>query len=184
MAALDKKFLQKIRTRSIIPFAIVFIIFARPTFMTIAVGTAVSFVGLAIRAWASGHIRKGTRLAVSGPYAYTRNPLYLGSLVLGIGLTIASGQWWLVLLFILLFVGIYLPTMNVEAEEIQATFGDEYTAYRENVPAIIPRLTPWKRDGDETVTYDPALFWHHGEHLGSLGLAAGIGLLILKMYLF
>ena len=79
------------------------------------IGACVSLLGLAIRAWAAGHIRKNAQLATSGPYAFTRNPLYLGSFLLGLGFTIASGQLVLGLLFAALFLGIYLPVMRVEA---------------------------------------------------------------------
>ena len=72
-----------------------FVVLARPDRRSLFVGGAVALVGLGIRAWASGHIRKNARLAVSGPYAHTRNPLYLGSFVMGVGFTVAaSGRWW------------------------------------------------------------------------------------------
>src|SRR5688572_15179988 len=81
----------------------VFIAFAKPTPTVLLIGAAVSLVGLAIRAWASGHIRKNAELAVSGPYSYTRNPLYFGSFLIGLGFTIASGRLLLALLFAALF---------------------------------------------------------------------------------
>ncbi len=65
-------------------FGAVFLIFARPERVTLIIGGIIAVVGVLIRAWASGHIRKNQNLAVSGPYAYTRNPLYLGSFVLGV----------------------------------------------------------------------------------------------------
>src|SRR3982751_6758022 len=76
-----------------------FIFFARPTPKALVAGASVSILGLAIRAWAAGHIRKNAQLATSGPYAFTRNPLYLGSFLLGLGFTIASGRLLLGLLF-------------------------------------------------------------------------------------
>ena len=77
----------------------------------------------ALRAWAAGHIRKNAQLATSGPYAFTRNPLYLGSFLLGLGFTIASGRLLLGLLFAALFLGIYLPVMRVEASTMAELFG-------------------------------------------------------------
>src|SRR5215510_479581 len=79
--------------------AAIFLLLARPTPVSLLVGASVSVLGLSLRAWASGHIRKNDELAVSGPYAYTRNPLYLGSFLLGIGFTIAANRWELALLF-------------------------------------------------------------------------------------
>src|SRR5258706_16263477 len=67
------------------------------------------FARLALRAWATGHLRKNDALAVTGPYAYTRNPLYLGSFLIGVGFTIASGRFVLGFLFAALFLGIYVP---------------------------------------------------------------------------
>src|SRR5687768_1547746 len=84
--------------------AAVFLFFARPTPTALAAGAFVSVLGLAIRAWAAGHIRKNAQLATSGPYAFTRNPLYFGSFLLGLGFTIASGRWYLAVLFAALFI--------------------------------------------------------------------------------
>ena len=75
-----------------------FIAFARPRPLTLVIGGAIALLGLALRAWAAGHIRKNAALATSGPYSYTRNPLYLGSFLLGLGFTIASSQALLALL--------------------------------------------------------------------------------------
>ena len=95
--------------------AALFIFLAQPRPLSLAVGGTISLLGLAIRAWASGHIRKNDALATSGPYAYTRNPLYLGSFLLGLGFTIGSGWWPLGIVFAALFLGIYFPVMRVES---------------------------------------------------------------------
>src|SRR3712207_5529755 len=109
MPRFNKRTLQRIRVPSGFAFAAIFLFFARPTVTTMLIGGATSLIGLAIRAWASGHIRKAEKLAISGPYAYTRNPLYLGSLLMAVGFTVAGGVWWLVVLSCVLFLGIYLP---------------------------------------------------------------------------
>src|SRR5678816_4501264 len=123
-----------------------FIFFARPTPRALLIGASVSLLGLALRAWAAGHIRKNAQLATSGPYAFTRNPLYLGSFLLGLGFTIASGRLLLGLLFAALFLGIYLPVMRVEASTMAELFGGEYETYRRAVPLFFPRLTPFRQD--------------------------------------
>ena len=122
-----------------------FIFFARPTPRMLLIGASVSLLGLALRAWAAGHIRKNAQLATSGPYAFTRNPLYLGSFLLGLGFTIASGRWWLGLLFAALFLGIYLPVMRVEATKMTELFGKEFETYRRAVPLFFPRFTPFRQ---------------------------------------
>src|SRR5712691_11798856 len=87
--------------------AALFVLFAKPRPVTLLAGAGVSIIGLALRAWSAGHIRKNDALATSGPYAYTRNPLYLGSFLLGAGFTIAAARWELALVFVALFFGIY-----------------------------------------------------------------------------
>src|SRR5437773_10178000 len=95
--------------------AAVFVLLAKPELVTLAAGSVVSILGLALRAWSAGHIRKNDALATSGPYAFTRNPLYLGSFLLGLGFTVAAARWVLGAVFVALFLGIYLPVMRVEA---------------------------------------------------------------------
>jgi protein-S-isoprenylcysteine O-methyltransferase Ste14 len=167
--------------------AVVFLLLARPVPSTLAAGGAVALAGLALRAWASGHIRKNARLAVSGPYAYTRNPLYLGSFVLGLGFTVAasSGVWRFVLLgslFASLFLGIYLPVMRVEAKTLAELFGEEYKAYAASVPLLFPRLTPYRGGGAE-VKFDPNLYLRYREYRAALGLLVAWGVLALKAVL-
>ena len=112
MLRLDKRFLQRIRIPLGFLFAIVFVVFARPFALSLAIGGGIALLGLLIRAWASGHIRKASVLAVTGPYAFTRNPLYVGSFIMGVGFTVAAGVWWLGLVFAALFIGIYLPVIR------------------------------------------------------------------------
>jgi protein-S-isoprenylcysteine O-methyltransferase Ste14 len=158
-------------------------LFARPRPATLAAGAAVSLVGVLLRAWASGHIRKNDALAVSGPYAYTRNPLYLGSFILGLGFTIAAGRWWLGILFAALFLGIYLPVMRVESATLAQLFGDSYQAYSENVPLFLPRVTPY-RSGATRVNFDSSLYLRYREYRAALGLLIAWGVLVFKTYYF
>lgn len=181
MATINKRTLQRIRVPLGFIFAVVFIVFARPTAGTLAAGTGVAVVGLLIRAWASGHIRKARELAISGPYAYTRNPLYLGSFLMGVGFTVASGVWWLALLFSALFIGIYLPVMRVEKDDIRRIFGDEFDEYSEHVPMLIPRLSVWRRTGTK---FDFQLYLQYREYRAAIGVFLAIGVLAAKAYFF
>src|SRR5882672_7883187 len=95
---------------------------ARPG--TLIVGGLVALPGLALRAWATGHLRKNDALATTGPYAYTRNPLYLGSFVMGVGFTVASGRLIPGIIFAALFLGIYVPVMRVESATLTQLFGE------------------------------------------------------------
>ena len=152
----------------------------RPTPVTLAVGAAVAFTGLLVRAWAAGHIVKNDRLATTGPYAHTRNPLYFGSFLLGLGFTIASGRWLLALLFAALFIGIYLPTMRVEASTMAQLFGSEFENYRRSVPLFFPRLTPYRPGDSARVRFDGALYLQYREYRAALGLIVAWGLLLIK----
>jgi protein-S-isoprenylcysteine O-methyltransferase Ste14 len=157
-----------------------FLWFARPRWLTLAVGGGISLVGLALRAWSAGHIRKNAALATSGPYGYTRNPLYLGSFLLGVGFTVASGQPWLALLFAALFLGIYYPVMRVEAADLAKLFGEDYGDYARAVPLFIPRLTPYRDGKTEGVKFDASLYLRYREYQAALGLLIAWGLLALK----
>lgn len=161
-------------------FGAVFLIFAHPDFTTLIAGGAVAVLGVLIRAWASGHIRKNQNLAVSGPYAYTRNPLYLGSFVLGVGFTIASGVWWLALLFVALFLGIYLPVMRVEARDLIELFAGEYEQYARRVPLFFPRPTAYKAAGD--ARFDVDLYLRYREYRAALGFLFAWSILAIKAF--
>jgi len=158
-----------------------FILLAHPRPVTMVIGAVISIVGLALRAWASGHIRKNDSLATSGPYAYTRNPLYLGSFILGLGFTVGAGRWILATLFGILFLGIYLPVMRVESATMSQYFGNEFSDYARAVPLFFPRLTPYRKPGAPP-GFDAKLYMRYREYQASLGLLAGWALLVLKAY--
>lgn len=163
-------------------FAAVFLFFARPEPVTLLIGAVISVIGLLIRAWSSGHIRKNQTLAISGPYAYTRNPLYVGSFIMGLGFTIASGVWWLAILFAILFLGIYLPVMRNEAKELTDIFGDSFAKYAEEVPLFIPRLTKYKDENSSPNKFELDLYLTYREYQAALGVGFALGILVLKVY--
>jgi len=179
MSFKNKRLLQRMRVPLGFLFGIVFLIFARPEYVTLIIGGSIAAVGILIRAWASGHIRKNQNLAISGPYAYTRNPLYLGSFILGVGFTIASGVWWLGIVFIVLFLGIYLPVMRVEAKDLTGLFGAEYEEYARRVPLLFPRFTPYKASAAK---FDMNLYMRYREYRAALGLVFAWSILALKAF--
>jgi protein-S-isoprenylcysteine O-methyltransferase Ste14 len=181
MVSKNKRLLQRLRVPLGFLFAIIFLVFAKPEFVTLTIGAAVSIIGILIRAWASGHIRKNRELAVSGPYAFTRNPLYLGSFLLGVGFSIASGVWWLALIFIVLFLGIYLPVMRVEAEDLTQIFGADFEEYKKEVPLFFPRLTAWKKGVEK---FDFQLYLRYREYRAAVGLVFAWSVLAAKAFFF
>src|SRR5437879_9798704 len=149
--------------------AAIFFWLSRPRPLTLAIGGAIALPGLALRAWATGHLRKNDALATTGPYAYTRNPLYLGSFVIGLGFTIAAGRLILGLLFALLFLGIYVPVMRVETKTLDELFGKDYQDYAAAVPLFLPRVTAY-RAGAAKAKFDPALYRRYREYQAAIGL--------------
>ena len=162
--------------------AFVFLYFASPTVWTLIAGAAVALPGLLLRAWASGHLRKNETLATTGPYAYTRNPLYLGSFLLGLGFTIAAGQVLLVIIFVVMLLGIYLPVMRVESATLAILFGKKYERYAKEVPLLFPRFSPYRRTVD--AHFDRKLYLRYREYRAALGVVIVWTLLAAKMIYF
>ncbi len=122
-------------------FAVLYFWLARPTWRFLALGAVLIVPGLLIRALASGHVRKNEALATSGPYAYTRNPLYLGSLVMGVGFAVAARSWWVGVALVVMFLAIYVPVIRDEEAFLRGTF-PEFEEYARRVPRMLPRLVP------------------------------------------
>jgi protein-S-isoprenylcysteine O-methyltransferase Ste14 len=162
--------------------AIVFLYFAKPTAWTLIAGAAVALPGLLVRAWASGHLRKNEMLATTGPYAYTRNPLYLGSFLMGLGFTIAAGQVLLVIIFVVMLLGIYLPVMRVESATLAMLFGKKYERYAKEVPLLFPRFSPYRRAVD--AHFDRNLYLRYREYRAAIGVVIVWTLLAAKMLYF
>jgi protein-S-isoprenylcysteine O-methyltransferase Ste14 len=133
-------------------------------------------LGLLLRAWATGHVEKNIRLAESGPYAYLRNPLYLGTLLVAAGFVIASRRWWLAVLFGAVFLLIYLPAIELEEQHLRKLFPN-FAAYAERVPALWPTLDAVKRN--ERFRWD--LYVRNREYQALIGFALGAALLVGKI---
>ena len=153
----------------------------RPTPLTLAIGALVALVGLGVRAWAAGHIVKNDRLATTGPYAHTRNPLYFGSFLIASGFAIAA-HWSLLLLVVAFFALVYGPTIERERVKVSALFPDAYSRWEQNVPAFVPRPTAWRDpSAAEAEQFSPALYMRHGEWKAALGFILAMGWLVFRM---
>lgn len=115
---------------------------ARPRMETVAAGMALAVAGEAVRIWASGHIEKTERLATGGPYAHTRNPLYVGSVLLALGVAVASASVLVVIAVGAYFAILYPAVIREESAFLAARFPEAYAAWARDVPAFAPRLTP------------------------------------------
>ena len=119
---------------------VAYLVFSRPTLKLLVAGGAVAAGGMVLRAYAAGHLAKNQQLAMSGPYAYTRNPLYLGSALMGAGFALAGGSWVLALACVVLFATIYWPVIRREEENLRREFGPVYDQYAQQVPLFLPRF--------------------------------------------
>jgi protein-S-isoprenylcysteine O-methyltransferase Ste14 len=165
-------------------FAVLYFWLARPTWRSMALGAILVLPGLLIRALASGHVRKNESLATSGPYAYTRNPLYLGSLVMGLGFCVAARSWWLGVALVVMFFAIYLPVIRGEEAFLRRTF-PEFEEYARLVPRMLPRLTADSGDeSDASAGLSWELYMKHREYNALLGAAAMMVALAVKKILF
>jgi len=125
--------------RSGYPVGLACFVLARPTPQTLFVGAVFAVIGLAIRAGAAGHLRKHELLATAGPYAWTRNPLYLGSLLLGTGFLFATNSWNAAAVAALYLAVFYPGVMHREEEELRAEYGSAFDEYARRVPLFWPR---------------------------------------------
>lgn len=135
-----QEILNRLRVRAGLFIAIAVVALARPTWTSILIGVLISLLGLAIRAWASGHLRKEKALAVSGPYRYSRNPLYLGNFLLGIGITAGARSWWVLGLCIAYYAVFYPMIIRRERERMKDLFPQQYHEYVKRVPLFFPSL--------------------------------------------
>ncbi len=119
---------------------------------------------------------------MTGPYAYTRNPLYLGSFVMGVGFTVASGRFVLGILFAALFLGIYVPVMRVESATLAKLFGESYQRYLKAVPLFLPRLSPYREETQDIASFDASLYKRYREYQAAMGLVIAWALLALKAF--
>lgn len=178
---------RRIRVPLGFAFAVLYFWLARPCGRSLAFGAILIVPGLLIRALASGHVRKNEALATSGPYAYTRNPLYLGSLLMGVGFAIAARSWWVGVILVGMFFAIYLPVIRDEENYLRQKF-PEFEEYARRVPRMFPRIFPnAERSAREEQTADRFsldLYLKHREYNALLGALAMIAGLIAKMILF
>ncbi|GJG88614.1 hypothetical protein tb265_37950 [Gemmatimonadetes bacterium T265] len=147
---------------------------ARPNPTTLGVGAAIALAGVLVRAWAAGHIVKNGRLATTGPYAHTRNPLYVGSFLIACGFAVMASPW---LLFVVaaFWAVVYGPVMRREAEHVRGLHGAAYDTWARAVPMFVPRLTPW-RGGERAPAprFDPRLYLYHREWQAGLGYVLAV----------
>ena len=161
-------------------FAAFFLWRARPSYASIAWSLLMVIPGLLLRAYASGYVKKNAELTVTGPYAYTRNPLYLGSMLMAFGFAAASRSILITILLALLFLLIYVPTILSEEQFLRSTFAD-FESYAQRVPRLLPRLTSAYKEGDGS--FSGNLYLRHREYNSALGVCAVYAVLLATLWL-
>lgn len=175
---------RRIRVPLGFAFAVIYIWLAHPSWPSIVGGGAIAFAGVALRALASGHVKKNAELATTGPYAWSRNPLYLGSIIIGAGFAIAALSWWIVLGLVVLFLAIYIPVVRSEEAFLRQQFAD-YDDYARRVPRFIgiPARSAVQNPGDiQSVAFSPELYWKHREYNAAMGTLAMLVALAVKLF--
>lgn len=162
----------KWRVRISLLFVILAVVLAKPELWSILIGVGLTFIGLIIRTWACGHLEKGKKLTTSGPYRYTRNPLYFGNLLIGLGIVIGAQSWWVLGCFFVIFAIFYSVTILSEKQKMEELFPMEYAEYRRLVPLFFPsffstfprqnkgfRRTLYKKNKEIRAIIGSSLFW-------------------------
>ena len=162
-------FFARWRVRLGYPLAIVVLLLARPTLQSILAGAVIGGAGLWVRATAAGHLHKQEILTVTGPYAFTRNPLYLGSFILMIGAAIAAHSRWSALILFSYFALFYSFVMRREERELYQHHGEAFQEYARSVPLFFPRVTPAKIALGGAAAFSFAQYKRNREYRAAIG---------------
>jgi len=176
-------FVARWRVRLGYPLAIAVLFFARPTLRSIFAGAVVGALGLWLRAFAAGYLHKQEVLTVTGPYAYTRNPLYLGSAILALGTGIAAHSWISAFILLVYFALVYFIVMRREEKELQRRHGTAFEAYARAVPLFIPRPIAFKVPLASVGSFTLAQYKKNHEWQAAAGYLFLLAVLLLIWYL-
>lgn len=171
----------RVARRIRVPLGFVLAVFylwrARPSWLSVAGGALIAAIGLLVRALASGHVQKNRELATTGPYAYVRNPLYLGSLILAAGFVLAARDVWIAVVIAGMFLLIYVPVIASEEAFLRRRF-PEYEAYSRQVPRLLPRTLLFRQTRQG---FSRELYMQHREYNALLGAAVLLAALVAKI---
>ncbi len=170
------KLAQKIRVPAGTLIGITFLLLVHPSRRSLWIGGAVTLCGALIRVWAAGHIDKGKVLARGGPYALTRNPLYLGSFLMALGVLLAGQGYWLLVPFVVFFAAFYYPVMRAEEQELLQGHGERFLEYARSVPLFLPSF----RSGTSSSGFLWSRVVRNREHRNLAGLLVAELFLVLR----
>jgi len=172
-----RDFFARWRVRLGYLLAVIALLLARPTPRSILLGAAVGVVGLATRAYAAGYLHKQEVLTTTGPYAYTRNPLYFGSSLLAAGAAVAMHSWWAAAVLLIYFAVVYSLVMRREETELRLKHGAAFDAYASTVPLFFPRLNA----GTTSASKNSGFSWRQYRKNREYRAAFGFSLLLIGL---
>ena len=175
-----KEFAQKTRVPAGTVLGILFLVLMHPSARSLCIGAAITVPGALLRLWAAGHIDKGRALTQGGPYALTRNPLYLGSFLMALGIILGGQGYWLLPPFGLFFAAFYIPVMQAEAESLRRVYGQDFVEYSARVPAFLPAFRK-ARAGSSAFLWSRVV--QNREHRNVIGLLVAEAILLVKYFL-
>jgi protein-S-isoprenylcysteine O-methyltransferase Ste14 len=173
------KLAQKLRVPVGTVLGLLFLLLMHPSERSLIIGGAITLPGCLLRLWAAGHLVKGRVLTQSGPYAFTRNPLYLGSFFMALGIIIAGQSYWLLPAFALFFAIIYFPVMKAEEQELLGGYGDLFIEYSRRVPLFLP---VFRKSGFHSSSFKWDRMLRNREHRNLAGLAVAEAILLLQFF--
>ncbi len=160
------------------------IIFSNAQPLLFLIGVGIILPGEAIRLWAAGHLRKDKALTISGPYAYVKNPLYLGTLLVMIGICLCASNFYILIFGLAVFSFQYFPyKLKKEGDRLEKIFGEEYIEYARQVPTLIPGLTPYRPEGKEIKKWSFEQVKGNSEHLTFLAILIGVILISRNLWI-
>lgn len=174
----------RLRSLTALPFILILIYFAHPTFTSALIGAVPLILGECLRLWAVGYAGGTTRsrtlgaasdLVTTGPYAYVRNPLYLGNLLLSLGVCIIANVYWMVIVLLVGYFVQYLPIISSEEVYLREFCGNVYQTYYAAVPRFIPRLRSYANPSSHSFSLFRAL---RAEKRTLTAIACVIGLIV------
>lgn len=168
---------QRLRVASGFVLLIAFAWLSKPTLRSILVGLPSSLLGLGIRAWAAGHLVKNEQLATTGPYAYIRNPLYLGTLLVAAGIVIACRSFVLGIIFAAVFLLVYLPVIELEEQHLRTLF-PSYGEYA----SIVNRFLPFRKWKGREAHFSAKIYYRNQEYKAASGFAVAVCWMLLKCW--
>ncbi len=163
-----RRFLARRRVALGFAFAIAVVYFAQPTMTSLAIGAAVALTGQAIRLWAAGHLEKSREVTTSGPYRFTRHPLYLGSSIMAAGVAIGCRSIVVAVVVCVYMVATIAAAIRSEEAYLRERFGDAYDAYAQSRGPRVSRRFSWKRA------------WRNKEYRSMTGLALFLAILVAR----